>query len=195
MTQPFGNSLDIQGNISRFSSEFRLASENRSVNSVTAVLPVKQKKKRGRPRKALPLHALLSDLPQKDGRNICQSDTNTSNGESTFLDEELTTLDEFERLSRSANRNYRDFHDFKRIDEPTPLSAPVALPKRKKVIRRRQIDPATCERDYSQDEVEFMNALDEYKRNSGRMFPTCSEILEVLKNLGYEKQDTEFETA
>ncbi len=54
--------------------------------------------------------------------------------------------------------------------------------------RRRYIDPATCERDYSRDEVEFMNALSEYKRVSGRMFPTCSEILEVLRRLGYEKQ-------
>jgi hypothetical protein len=32
-----------------------------------------------------------------------------------------------------------------------------------------------------------MNALNDYKRSSGRMFPTCCEILEVLKGLGYEK--------
>ncbi len=53
--------------------------------------------------------------------------------------------------------------------------------------RRRQIDPTTCERDYSNDEIEFMKALDDYKRASGRMFPTCSEILEVFKSLGYVK--------
>ncbi|MCL2622160.1 MAG: hypothetical protein FWD31_00730 [Planctomycetaceae bacterium] len=63
--------------------------------------------------------------------------------------------------------------------------------RRQKVQRRRQIDPTTCERDYSQDEIEFMNALDEYKRNSGRMFPTCSEILEVFRGLGYMKQSQE----
>ena len=57
-----------------------------------------------------------------------------------------------------------------------------------KVNRRRQIDPTTCERDYLPEEVEFMNALDEYKRTSGRMFPTCSEILEVIRTLGYEKR-------
>lgn len=55
------------------------------------------------------------------------------------------------------------------------------------VVRRRQIDPTTCERDYSNDEIEFMNALDTYKRSSGRMFPTCSEILEVIRSLGYSK--------
>jgi hypothetical protein len=55
------------------------------------------------------------------------------------------------------------------------------------VNRRRQIDPTTCERDYTNDEVEFMNALDEYKRRNGRMFPTCSEVLEVIRGLGYAK--------
>lgn len=59
--------------------------------------------------------------------------------------------------------------------------------REEKVQRRRQIDPTTCERDYSADEIEFMNALDLYKRMNGRMFPTCSEILEVIKSLGYVK--------
>ena len=59
---------------------------------------------------------------------------------------------------------------------------------RRKTNRRRQIDPTTCERDYSGDEIEFMQALDEYKRNNGRMFPTCSEILEVVRSLGYVRQ-------
>lgn len=51
--------------------------------------------------------------------------------------------------------------------------------------RRRLIDPTTCERDYAADELEFMQALDRYKRTSGRMFPTCSEVLEVVRSLGY----------
>ena len=61
------------------------------------------------------------------------------------------------------------------------------LERRAKVNRRRQIDPTTCERDYSDDEIEFMHALERYKRASGRMFPTCSEILEVVRGLGYQK--------
>jgi hypothetical protein len=55
--------------------------------------------------------------------------------------------------------------------------------RREKVNRRRQIDPTTCERDYTADEVEFMHALDQYKRTSGRMFPTCSEVLEASSNI------------
>lgn len=51
--------------------------------------------------------------------------------------------------------------------------------------RRRLIDPTTCERDYSAEEMEFMQALESYKRSTGRLFPTCSEVLEVLRSLGY----------
>lgn len=61
---------------------------------------------------------------------------------------------------------------------------PVAVERRKQP-RRRQIDPTTCEREYSNEEIEFMHAMDAYKRSSGRMFPTCSEILEVIRALGY----------
>jgi hypothetical protein len=80
----------------------------------------------------------------------------------------------------------------RRKDDRRQQSLPVEvehriLQRRVKVNRRRQIDPTTCERDYTQDEIEFMNAMDEYKRISGRMFPTCSEVLEVVRKLGYEK--------
>ena len=68
-----------------------------------------------------------------------------------------------------------------------------AAPRRKKQ-RRRQIDPTTCEREYSDDEVRFMHAMDDYKRSSGRMFPTCSEILEVVRGLGYTKLTAEERT-
>jgi hypothetical protein len=79
----------------------------------------------------------------------------------------------------------------RRREENTPetgnATASEKLERRQKVNRRRQIDPTTCERDYTEQEVEFMNALDEYKRRSGRMFPTCSEVLEVIRSLGYVK--------
>ena len=56
-----------------------------------------------------------------------------------------------------------------------------------RVERRRQIDPTTCERDYQPEEIEFMRAMDDYKLRSGRQFPTWSEVLEVLRDLGYRK--------
>ncbi len=74
-----------------------------------------------------------------------------------------------------------------RHEAAATVVAPASMERRTKVQRRRQIDPTTCERDYSDDEVGFMNAMDEYKRTSGRMFPTCSEVLEVIRGLGYVK--------
>lgn len=62
-----------------------------------------------------------------------------------------------------------------------------AAEKRKNSERRRLIDPTTCERDYSDDETEFMKAMDRYKRENRRPFPTWSEVLEVLRALGYRK--------
>lgn len=62
-----------------------------------------------------------------------------------------------------------------------------AAAKRKQSERRRLIDPTTCERDYSDDETEFMKAMDRYKRENRRPFPTWSEVLEVLRSLGYRR--------
>ena len=72
---------------------------------------------------------------------------------------------------------------------------PVAIERRKEGQerrkpqgeRRRQVDPTTCERDYNDDEIEFMKAMDQYKRDNRRPFPTWSEVLEVLMSLGYRK--------
>ncbi len=40
----------------------------------------------------------------------------------------------------------------------------------------------------TEDEREFQVAMDQYKRRSGRQFPTWSEILEVLRSIGYAKR-------
>ncbi len=66
----------------------------------------------------------------------------------------------------------------------------AAATKSPRTLRRRKIDPTTCERDYQPEEVEFMRALDAYKRASGRLFPTCSEVLEVVRSLGYTRAAT-----
>lgn len=73
--------------------------------------------------------------------------------------------------------------------ERASLQARRAANARKTSGRRRNIDPTTSERDYSRDEIEFMTAMQEYKRRSGRMFPTWSEVLEVLHDLGYQKPE------
>src|SRR3954467_608199 len=55
--------------------------------------------------------------------------------------------------------------------------------------RRRQVDPTTCEKDYSEEEIVFMKAMDQYKRANRRPFPTWSEVLEVIRSLGYRKTE------
>ncbi len=88
-------------------------------------------------------------------------------------------------VDRRTNQDRRS-----KTDRASRLSNDGSAPtpeRRQKVERRRQIDPTTCERDYSDDEIEFMRAMDEYKRKSGRQFPTWSEVLEVLRSVGYRK--------
>ena len=90
-------------------------------------------------------------------------------------------------LEVTMNRRAKDEQrgNSERRVEEKPVESERRVSQRRKVPRRRQIDPTTCERDYSDDEIQFMHALDAYKRTSGRMFPTCSEILEVIRGLGY----------
>ncbi len=92
---------------------------------------------------------------------------------------------QMDRRWRKDRRNTEDCNA-ELVDE-TSADEPKFNPPRRKKQRRRQIDPTTCERDYNDEEIRFMRAMDDYKRDSGRMFPTCSEILEVVRSLGYSK--------
>lgn len=53
------------------------------------------------------------------------------------------------------------------------------------VCRRRRVDPTTCDRDYTADELEFMQAMQAYKQASGHLYPSWSEVLDVVMKLGY----------
>lgn len=41
--------------------------------------------------------------------------------------------------------------------------------------------------DLSRDEVEFANAVNEWKRKNKKAFPLCSELLAIARSLGYRK--------
>src|SRR5262249_10082299 len=87
----------------------------------------------------------------------------------------------------------RDNDRRRQMGERRKRMIPVALERRKNRERRqhgerrRQVDPTTCERDYTDEEIVFMKAMDQYKRDNRRPFPTWSEVLEVLRALGYRK--------
>jgi hypothetical protein len=51
----------------------------------------------------------------------------------------------------------------------------------------RLVSPIGSEREYSQDEREFLLAVDRYRRNYRRPYPTCCEVLAILRSLGYRK--------
>ena len=79
---------------------------------------------------------------------------------------------------------------FGESEVPTIEKLKCPEPKSESVVEirtNRRMNPTTSDRRYTADEVEFMNALSEFKRASGRTFPTCSEILSVLRQLGYAK--------
>lgn len=82
----------------------------------------------------------------------------------------------------------------RRVDpaqESSPILAPetssVPVEKRAKKERRRRIDPTTFEKQYTDDELEFMNAMQKFKVQSGKAFPTHGEVLQVAYSLGYRR--------
>ncbi len=68
---------------------------------------------------------------------------------------------------------------------------PVAVERRSGADRRagqRRTRRGPNQYELEQDELEFINAINRFKESSGRAFPTWSEVLGILKELGYEKQ-------
>lgn len=57
------------------------------------------------------------------------------------------------------------------------------------VVRQQVVAPVLNDCEVPSLESEFIQAMQEYKKTSGRMFPTWSEVLEVLQSLGYRKTD------
>jgi hypothetical protein len=104
---------------------------------------------------------------------------------------EFAAMEDMEKIAVAERRaqNRRIGGDRRPKKDVTFVAEERRKAPRRQVERRRLIDPTTCERDYSGDEIEFMKAMDEYKRTSGRMFPTWSEVLEVVRGLGYTKPE------
>jgi hypothetical protein len=64
----------------------------------------------------------------------------------------------------------------------------LGLDRRRGPGRRRGDDRKNAEEGQMSDEqFEFLMAIDEYKKKNTRPFPTWTEVLEVIKALGYRK--------
>ncbi len=59
--------------------------------------------------------------------------------------------------------------------------------KRGAGIRRTEERRAAEEGEFTDEQFEFIMAIEEYKRINKRPFPTWTEVLEVIKKLGYRK--------
>ena len=83
-----------------------------------------------------------------------------------------------------------------RGDAAQPAAGPRqtdAPERREKKERRRRIDPTTFEKQYTDDEMEFMNAMQRFKELSGKTFPSYGEVLKVAIMLGYRRAVFELE--
>jgi hypothetical protein len=64
----------------------------------------------------------------------------------------------------------------------------LGLDRRRGPGRRRSDDRRNAEEGQMSDEqFVFLMAIDEYKKKNSRPFPTWTEVLEVIKALGYRK--------
>ncbi len=68
------------------------------------------------------------------------------------------------------------------------IGAPTGLERRRGPGRRRNDDRRSAEEGEMTDEqFEFVMAVDTYKRLNKRPFPSWTEVLEIVKQLGYRK--------
>lgn len=59
--------------------------------------------------------------------------------------------------------------------------------ERRRTDRRKRIDPTTFEKQYTADELEFMNAMQEFKVRHAKAFPSHGDVLRVARSLGYRQ--------
>jgi hypothetical protein len=80
----------------------------------------------------------------------------------------------------------------RRGEDRRQRAVPVARERRSGGDRRsgdeRRVKRSINQYDLGEDVLEFIGAVNRFKERSGRAFPTWSEVLEILKGLGYEKR-------
>ncbi|CAN5877149.1 hypothetical protein BH23PLA1_BH23PLA1_31420 [soil metagenome] len=83
------------------------------------------------------------------------------------------------------------FHDRRsgtdRRKEFAGMHTAIPLPRPARKTRRRRIDPTTFEKQYTDEELEFMTAMQRFKVQTGKTFPSHGEVLRVAYALGYRK--------
>jgi hypothetical protein len=74
-----------------------------------------------------------------------------------------------------------------KLPEPVVIAPVAPRERRARKERRKRVDPTTFEKQYTEDEIEFMNSIQQFKTRTGTSFPTYGEVLRIAANLGYRK--------
>ncbi len=82
-----------------------------------------------------------------------------------------------------------DRREVAREAEAAKPSIEADHPERRRKERRRRVDPTTFEKQYSPEELDFMNAMQQFKVRTCKPFPTYGEVLQVALGLGYRKME------
>lgn len=89
----------------------------------------------------------------------------------------------------TADRRRGDGSDYKGLERRrSVVDRRLGLDRCRGPGKRRTDDRRSAEEGQMSDEqFEFLMAIDQYKRQNARPFPTWTEVLEVIKALGYRK--------
>lgn len=82
---------------------------------------------------------------------------------------------------KSATTSARSTTSKKVASKKSASKKAAAAPKKKSTAGATKPD------EMPPDVLEFIQAIDDYKRKENRPFPSWSEILEIVKSLGYER--------
>jgi hypothetical protein len=72
-------------------------------------------------------------------------------------------------------------------ENSAPTKSRGRVERRARKERRRRIDPTTFEKQYSDDEMEFMSAMQRFKELTGKSFPSHGDVIRVAVTLGYRR--------
>ena len=103
----------------------------------------------------------------------------------------MDNLDSLKNNRRSGNDRRESVVDRRtgldRRDCPSELKLPNMERRRGAGIRRPEDRRAAEEGELTSEQFEFVMAIEEYKRANNKTFPTWTEVLDVIKILGYHK--------
>ncbi len=87
-----------------------------------------------------------------------------------------------------TENNPKKDHRIKKERRQNVVERRLGLERRRGPGKRLSKDRRWAEEGHMTDEqFEFLMAMDQYKRQNNRPFPTWTEVLEVVKVLGYRK--------